>query len=57
MIVSAKLFTWMKDLYVGKEITDLLKIKALLLTEDIEKHFHFADRQFLINAHLDLRKT
>ena len=32
------------------EITDLLKIKCLLLTVDIEKAFDSVDHQFLINV-------
>ena len=32
------------------EITDLLKIKALLLTVDIKKGFDSVDHQFLINV-------
>ena len=32
------------------EITDVLKIKGLLLTVDIEKAFYSVDHQFLINV-------
>ena len=47
---------WMSDIL---EITDLLKIKCLLLTVDIEKAFGSIYHQFLIKVlkRLDLRKT
>ena len=47
---------WMSDIL---EITDLLKIKCLLSTVDIEKAFGSVYHQFLIKVLklLDLRKT